>query len=216
MGYDFAFLTRRDLLKVLFDHIKDKSKVHTSKRVTTIEQTSSGVTVTCKDGSSYSGDIVVGADGIHSTVRTLMQDHIEKSNPGSTEKDRKSISAEYNCIFGLGKPVDGVVSVGDSHRSYTRNHSTLSFVGRGGVLYWFLFSKLDKRYHGNEIPRYTKEEMEEAVKAFDDIHMTDSITYGQVWERRTLANMLCVEESQNEHWTSDRIVCLGDAVHKVP
>ncbi|KAF8857859.1 monooxygenase [Acephala macrosclerotiorum] len=215
MGYDFAFLTRHDLLKVLFDHIKDKSKVRTSKRVTTIEQTSSGVTVTCKDGSSYSGDIVVGADGIHSTVRSLMQDHIEKSNPGSTEKDRKSISAEYNCIFGLGKPVDGVVSVGDSHRSLTKNHSTLSFVGRGGVLYWFLFSKLDKRYHGSEIPRYTKEEMEEAVKAFNDIHMTESITYGQVWERRTFANMLCVEESQNEHWTADRIVCLGDAVHKM-
>ncbi|KFY97499.1 hypothetical protein V500_02044 [Pseudogymnoascus sp. VKM F-4518 (FW-2643)] len=36
-----------------------------------------------------------------------------------------------------------------------------------------------------------------------------------VWERRTFANMSCVEESTNEHWTSDRFVCLGDSIHKV-
>jgi hypothetical protein len=45
--------------------------------------------------------------------------------------------------------------------------------------------------------------------------MTDTITFDKVWEQRTFANMCCVEESQNEFWTVDRYVCLGDSVHKV-
>lgn len=200
---------------MLYEHIKDKSKVLTGKRVTNVEQTSTGVSVTCKDGSSYQGHIVVGADGIRSTVRQCMQDHIETLSPGATEKDRNSISAEYNCIFGIGNPVEAPTTPGESHRSYDKNHSTLSFVGGGGILYWFLFSKLDKRYWGKEIPRYTTEQMEEAAHAFDNIHMTDKITFKEVFEQRTYANFLAIEESQNEHWSSGRMVCIGDAVHKM-
>lgn len=193
MGYPLAFLQRRDLLKVLFEHVKDKSKVFTSKWVTEIEQDDSDATVYCKDGSNYTGDIVVGADGIHSAVRGLMQNHIEKSTPGATEKDSNGTSAEYNCIFGLGNSV-GDVTAGDSHRSYAKDHSTLSFVGGDGILYWFLFSKLDKRYYGKDIPKYTKEDAEEAAKAFYDIHMTDDIKYKEIWEQRTFANMTCLGE----------------------
>lgn len=215
MGYPLAFLQRRDLLKVLSDHVKDKSKVLTSKRVTAIQQDSNGATVYCKDGSSYAGDIVVGADGIHSTVKKLMLDQIESIHPGTTEKDRNSVSAEYNCIFGIGNPVKGHVVPGDSHRSYDKDHSTLSFVGKGGMLYWFLFSKLDKRYVGKDIPRYSTEDAIEAAKAFTDIHMTDTIKFGEVFEQRTFVNMTCIEESQNENWTSERVVCLGDSIHKM-
>ncbi|KFZ24305.1 hypothetical protein V502_01200 [Pseudogymnoascus sp. VKM F-4520 (FW-2644)] len=151
-GYPLAFLQRRDLLKVLSDTIPDSSKVHTSKRVFKVDHTDSGVTVHCEDGSKYAGDIVVGADGIHSTVRSLMRQHIEISSPGATKKDSNSISAQFSCIFGLGNP------------------------------------------------------MEEAAEAFYDIHMTESIKFAEVWEQRTFANMCSVEESSNEHWTSDRFM----------
>ena len=82
-------------------------------------------------------------------------------------------------------------------------------------MYWFLFTKLDKRYFGQEIPKYTKADMEKAAKAFLKVHMTESITWDRIWETRTFANMTCVEESKNETWTADRFVCLGDAIHKV-
>lgn len=208
-------MQRKDLLKGLFDQLPDKSKVHTSKRVCKVDHTSSGVVVHCEDGSQFSGDIIVGADGVHSTVKHLMLQHIELSKPGTTKKDSNSVSAEFNCIFGIGNPVKGPVTVGDSHRSYTKNHSTLSFVGRGGKLYWFLFSKMDKRYFGKDMPKFSKADMDEAVKAFYNIYMTDQIKFKEVWETRILANMSCIEEATNDHWTSGRFVCLGDSIHKV-
>lgn len=213
-AYPASFVQRRDLLRVLSDGIPNKSKVHLSKRVTKIDHTDTEVLVHCKDGSIYSGEIVVGADGVHSIVKSLMQDHINRSTPGKADKDRNGLSAEYNCIFGLGKPISGVIP-GQTHRTYAEGHSTLSFVGEGGRMYWFLFSKLDKRYFGKDIPKYTLTDMNKAVKPFLKLHMTESITYDQIWETRTFTNMTCVEESKNENWTADRFVCLGDAVHKV-
>ncbi|KAH6715559.1 hypothetical protein BKA61DRAFT_632219 [Leptodontidium sp. MPI-SDFR-AT-0119] len=215
-GYAMAFLTRRNLLKILYSNIKDKSKIMAFKRVTDVQVSSSGVTVTCQDGSSYDGDIVVDADGVHSVVRGKMQDQIELSRPGAVGKDKNSISTEYSCIFGLGKQPEGsVLTVGDSHRSYDKDHSTLSFVGRDGVLYWFMLSKLDRRYHGKEMPRFGMEDMEEGAKPFKNIPIAPGVTFGEVWENRTIANMSCLEESQNQHWISDRMVCIGDSTHKM-
>ncbi|CZR66056.1 uncharacterized protein PAC_15957 [Phialocephala subalpina] len=216
MGYPGYFLQRRDLLDIFYRNIHDKSKIHTSKRVCQIDHNDNGVTVKCEDGSTYSGDIVVGADGIHSTVRTSMQQHIEKMSPGKVDKDKKAISAEYNCIFGIGKPIEGGNLIpGDTHRSYLNGYSSLVFVGKDYSLYWFLFSKLDKKYVGKDIPKYTKAEIEEAVKPFFNFHMTDLIKFDKVWDNRTFANMTCVEEAVNENWTSDRFVCIGDSIHKV-
>lgn len=207
-------MQRRDLLKVLSDRIPDKTKIHVSKCVIKVDHKDTGVIVHCQDGSTYAGDIVVGADGVHSAVKTLMQDHIDLSAPGKTKKDREGLSAEYNCIFGLGKPVPGTIP-GQTHRTYDKGISTLSLVGEGGRMYWFLFTKLDKRYFGKDIPRYTKDDMDEAIKVFLNVHMTESITYDKVWETRSFANMTCVEESKNENWTADRFVCIGDSIHKV-
>lgn len=200
----------------MYRNIHDKSRIHTSKRVCQIEHNDNGVVVECQDGSKYSGDIVVGADGIHSTVRTFMQEHIEKISPGKTNKDKNSITAEYNCIFGIGNPIDdSSLTPGTTHRSYLKGYSSLVFIRKDGSLFWFLFSKLDKKYVGKDIPKYTKAEIEEAVKPFFKYHMTDSVKFDKVWENRTFANMTCIEESVNENWTSDRFVCIGDSIHKV-
>lgn len=208
-------MERRALLNVLFKHVHDKSKVHTSKRVCDVEHNNSGVVVRCEDGSSYTGDIVVGADGIHSTVRAFMQRQIEKSYPGKVDKDKQAITAEYNCIFGIGGGVPEKLIPGDSHRSYAKGHSSLLFVGNDHTLYWFLFSKLDKKYTGKEIPKYTKDDLDEAIKPFLNMHVTDTIKFDEVWDKRTTANIVCTEESEHEFWTSDRFVCIGDAIHKV-
>jgi 2-polyprenyl-6-methoxyphenol hydroxylase-like FAD-dependent oxidoreductase len=215
MGYQMTFLQRKDLLDVLYNNIKDRSKVLTSKKVTHVDHLDNGVLVHCEDGSSYGGDIVVGADGIHSKIREAMQEHMETTSPGSATKDMNSMSSSYNCIFGISYPVEGADIIGEGHRTYAENHSTLSFIGRGGRIFWFLFSKLDKTYHGKDIPRHTPADAEEQAKAFFKLPLTDTVNFNKVWEAREMFAFSPLEELQNEHWTADRFVCLGDAIHKV-
>lgn len=81
-GYPVIFVDRQAVLQILYDNINDKSKVLLNKRVATVTQRASSIGVTLKDGSSHFGDIVVGADGIHSTVRSEMWRIAEMAKPG--------------------------------------------------------------------------------------------------------------------------------------
>jgi 2-polyprenyl-6-methoxyphenol hydroxylase-like FAD-dependent oxidoreductase len=71
------------LIKSLYGKINDKNKVVVGKRVVRYDESEEGVEVFADDGSSYQGTILVGADGIHSTVRALMRDSAEQQSPGS-------------------------------------------------------------------------------------------------------------------------------------
>ena len=70
------------VLQVLYENIKDKTKILTSKEVKKVEMTDSGVVVTTSDKCSYKGDILVGADGIHSSVRGEMWRIANEKSPG--------------------------------------------------------------------------------------------------------------------------------------
>ena len=62
--------------------MKNKSKVLLNKKVVEVKQSGSGVQVVTKDGATYSGSILVGADGIHSTVRKEMWRIGDQLQPG--------------------------------------------------------------------------------------------------------------------------------------
>lgn len=89
-GYPVLFLDRRMLVEVLYEKIQDKSKVITSQRVQSIENGTSSVTVTTTTGETYTGNIVVGADGIHSKVRQEMWKAAEKIDPTWIDPTEKS------------------------------------------------------------------------------------------------------------------------------
>ncbi|MBE3049704.1 hypothetical protein IMZ48_45850 [Candidatus Bathyarchaeota archaeon] len=60
------------LLQILYDNLHFKDRVLTEKRVNHVEMDANQATAYTKDGSSYSGDILIGADGVHSAVRSEM------------------------------------------------------------------------------------------------------------------------------------------------
>ena len=72
MGYKLRWMQRRELIQILYDHLQDKSKVHVFKELLIIEQLDRGVKVITKDGATFVGDILVGADGVHSRTRKEM------------------------------------------------------------------------------------------------------------------------------------------------
>ena len=80
MGYPIAFLERQRILQILFHRMRDQTKVLVNKKVVSVDHYEDGVLVSCADGSCYPGDIVAGADGIHSKVRREMWRHGEAGN----------------------------------------------------------------------------------------------------------------------------------------
>lgn len=80
-GYKARFLHRRQLVRALFDNLRDKSKVLTSHAVERIELLPNGVMVETTSGSVFTGSVVVGADGVHSRVAQEIQRFAEKEAP---------------------------------------------------------------------------------------------------------------------------------------
>ncbi len=65
-------LMHQTLESVLFDAVKDQSDVRFDTTITALESDDKGVHVKLDDGSQLSCDVLVGADGIHSSVRALV------------------------------------------------------------------------------------------------------------------------------------------------
>jgi salicylate hydroxylase len=70
-GAPYYTAHRADLLDVLLGGLGTES-FHLGSRIERFDQDDDSVTITLADGSTATGDILVGADGIHSTVRGQM------------------------------------------------------------------------------------------------------------------------------------------------
>jgi FAD dependent monooxygenase len=95
LGYPFSILTRVQFLRILYRNLKDRSKVHVNKRVVSIRTTHSGVSVFTADGGTYHGNLVVGADGVHSITRSEMWRIAGNEKPGLVSKEMSSKLSSY-------------------------------------------------------------------------------------------------------------------------
>ena len=90
--------------------------------------------------------------------------------------------------------------------------------GTDARCYFFVFKKLDKRYFGKDIPKYTKAEEESHAQFFLNcvVGGTDGTTkFHEVWSRRVSSKLVATEEAHNENWCWGRFACVGDSVFKV-
>jgi 2-polyprenyl-6-methoxyphenol hydroxylase-like FAD-dependent oxidoreductase len=89
-GFPMAFLRRQELLQILYHSFPDKSKIYVDKTVVRIESGHQNrILVHTLDGQSYEADLVVGADGVHSCVRTQMWQIADMLRPGMITDDEK-------------------------------------------------------------------------------------------------------------------------------
>jgi FAD dependent monooxygenase len=65
-------LDRQKFLQILAAGPVQSSRVKLDHKVESIEASPDGVTVKTSNGHIYQGDLVVGADGVHSRVRAEM------------------------------------------------------------------------------------------------------------------------------------------------
>jgi salicylate hydroxylase len=75
-GHPYVVAHRVDLHRVLLDACRAHALItlETGKTVTAVEDLIDGARVTCADGSVYEAEALVGADGLHSTIRRLLSD----------------------------------------------------------------------------------------------------------------------------------------------
>lgn len=94
-GYHHVFGNRQALLSIMANGIQDKSKLLMNKNLTRVTYSANGVTIKCKNGTTYNGDILVGADVIYSKTREALWSFAREEFPDEIEKDREVLVAEY-------------------------------------------------------------------------------------------------------------------------
>jgi hypothetical protein len=121
----------------------------------------------------------------------------------------------YRCIFGVSTPLPGL----DLEYSGNVLGTGYSFLVAGGPrkrVYWFLFIQNQEPPNTlhETIPRYTEKEMEDTAERFRNTPVTETISFGALWDNRTTATLTALPEFVHSKWHFGRVVTIGDAAHK--
>ncbi|TQV89967.1 FAD binding domain-containing protein [Cordyceps javanica] len=215
-GYEICCSHRQHLLNVLLGNLKDKSKILVEKRVHEIVETDSGVEVLTKDGEVYFGDIVIGADGVHSIVRKEMRRMAAKVSPNHplvTEEEEGII--EYANMFGIAyidKPFPPRLLAMEAKQ----DRSYLSHGNAEGRILWGLTEKLPFPIKGKNAPRYTKADIEALIEKRGQDEIFPGITLGDLYKGSSEANgMQPLQNLVFDSWHFGRMVTVGDSAHKM-
>ncbi|KAH2272374.1 hypothetical protein KXW39_007037 [Aspergillus fumigatus] len=125
---------RRDLLQVLWESLpaEAQSKTHAQKKVSDIKTTETGVVVSCTDGTSHEGSMVIGADGAYSVVRKHIQLMALREQPAA--KEERPFLTTYRAFWMLMPLIPGLKEGVVKNWSWGGHHAGQT-LGRDGDLY---------------------------------------------------------------------------------
>lgn len=196
-------LWRDELSRVLHERAKAQGVcIEYGKRLVDAEETADGVVARFEDGSTVTGDVLVGCDGVRSRVRTL----IDPSAP----------RPEVLPLLNFGAAADNAVPNADPDSMYFVFGKKAFFgywVQPDGRTAWFA-NVPDKRpmtyAKANEIP---------AAQWLRELRATfaDDVPARQVVEHTDPAALVAIGSIESmpsvPHWYRGRMVLVGDAVH---
>lgn len=216
-GYPAAFLERQKFLAVLYNELRHKDRVHTGQKVVSVRYEAGHAVVRTIAGREYLGNLVVGADGVHSAVRSEMWRHAEEDGPGiMTEKKPSALKLEFACIYGISNEVPGVEA--GVWSNLLDKQLTLHFIGiKDGKVFWFLIFKPERDWwHADgHLQSITTEETRAVCNRLRSKKLTPTLTFGDLWTRCEIFKMTPLEEGWFKTWHHHRLVIMGDAVRKV-
>ncbi|POS69780.1 FAD binding domain-containing protein [Diaporthe helianthi] len=213
-GYETIFVDRQMILEVLWRNLKHQDKVLVSKKVTKVELEPSRVRVETSDGACHYGDILVGADGVHSKVRQEMWRLADALEPGHipASEHTECLPTIYKCIFGIS--IDKGWEPHTTQTTLNKGYSYLVISGPQGRVYWFLFVNMGKTSYGPEPPRFTKEDEEALVNEHANDMITEDRTFRDLYSTKISSVLTSLPEYVFKKWHFRRIMTIGDAAHK--
>lgn len=210
-SYSFMF-HRAELIEAIYDGLseEDKGRIHTNKKLENIEDTDGGVVVTCADGSTYEGSIVLGADGVHSQTRRLMRELALSKSPDAQVNEIEPFQHLYKTMW-CSFPRQWKFSPGDHCISHG-NKASLQFLNAQRRAWLFVYEKLDAPT--TERVNFTEGDMAAFANRHAEMNIGDRLKVKDVFPLKTSGGMANLEEGILPHWSGGRIVLAGDACHK--
>lgn len=189
-GVTVGALHRADLLRLLREAVDD-ARVHVGRECVRVSSDHGAVTAHFADGSAAAGDVLIGADGLHSVVRAAVHTTAPPRYAGYTAWRgvvEFTAPAAASESWGRGQRF-GIVPLND------------------GRVYWFatknapehdrdpvgtVKTRLIDRFHGWHTP----------IEALLDATPESAILRNDIYDR-----------DPDGPWTADRVTLLGDAAH---
>ncbi|KAI0148698.1 FAD/NAD(P)-binding domain-containing protein [Xylariaceae sp. FL1272] len=209
-------ISRYDLTRTLYESLptEAQAKILTGKRVSNIKSEGEGVKVTCKDGTVYTGSLVIGADGAHSVVRQHMRSLALEA--GSDEiNEEKPFLTTYRCIcIQFPTSLSDGIHPGLATETHSKGACTQLFVGEENAvcgIYETMKAPTRDRI------RYTQDDQDAIVDRVGHLPLIQGgrLTIRDAYENKVDSLMVSLEEGVVGHWSYDgRIVLAGDAAHK--
>jgi len=171
------------------------------KRLVDAEETATGVRARFADGTEATGDLLVGADGLRSRTRELIDPHAP--------------NARYVPLMNTGGYATGVGPAGEPHVMHMIFGKRCFFSYTklpNGEVWWFANPPRATEPTPEELARITPQEWraylnelftDDNSPALDLIRHTDEIFYG--WNTYDLPPV--------PRWYTDRMIIVGDAAH---
>lgn len=197
---------RAELHKALYENLPDHdSRVLAGKQVATIETTADGVKVTCKDDSVYEGSIVVGADGVSSAVRK------ELAKSLGDEKLAEPFTTTYRGLYGVSTWMKGV----EENTLYEMHGDkvTIQIIPSKDTMMFLVYQRLPETSKASV--RYTEEEKEAFAAEVGEMYVAPTVQFKDIWSEQTWSYASGLEEGIADKWYGERVVLVGDTVHKM-
>ena len=195
-------ITRADLYGVLRDEaVRRGVPIEYGKRLAHVESTKDGVVATFTDGSTATGDLLIGADGLRSVTRTVI-------DPGAP-------APRYVPLLNAGGYARGVrldAEPGVMHMFFGRKCFFSYVVRPDGEVWWFANPPQPSELPARELAAITPAQWRQKLRdlfagddfpALEVIDATEHIFSG--WNTYDFPTVPV--------WHRDRMIIIGDAAH---